>query len=290
MAETRFVDVKGVRTRYFLAGKGEPLILVHGGHFGRKSSAQDWDLNIDPLAERFCVYALDKIGQGHSDNPASDSEYVIGRTVSHLRDFVAALGIGPAHFAGHSRGGYTVTRLAIESPELVKSLTIVSSASLMIPPNPIYREWDRCAKAIENRRDRLRYLVVANSWGQAHITESFLDGLEEMDSHPKCRVAQAKMDAGLFAKFAADLVERQREVHEAVRGGAIKAPTLVAWGYNDPSARFDPIGVDALRLLLPSVPQCEVHVLNQAGHYVYREQPDGFNAALAGFVARHAAA
>lgn len=42
------------------AGNGEPMILVHGSHFGGPSRAHDREHNIGPLSETFDVYALDK--------------------------------------------------------------------------------------------------------------------------------------------------------------------------------------------------------------------------------------
>jgi hypothetical protein len=54
-----WVDVDGVRTRYYEDGRGEPLVLVHGDHFGFIDSLDCWSLNFDGLAERFHVYALD---------------------------------------------------------------------------------------------------------------------------------------------------------------------------------------------------------------------------------------
>ena len=42
--EEKFVDVKGIRTRYLEGGTGEHLVLVHGGHYGMNCSANDWDL------------------------------------------------------------------------------------------------------------------------------------------------------------------------------------------------------------------------------------------------------
>ena len=67
--DAKFVDVKGTNTRYFEAGEGETMLLVHGGQFGGGASAEDWFLNFDALAESFHVYALDKTGQGYSDRP-----------------------------------------------------------------------------------------------------------------------------------------------------------------------------------------------------------------------------
>ena len=69
MKDPQFVDVNGVRTRYYAAGDGEPIVLVHGGHYGQRSSAEDWELNFDRLAEEHRVIAYDKLGMGFTDNP-----------------------------------------------------------------------------------------------------------------------------------------------------------------------------------------------------------------------------
>jgi len=55
-------------------------VLFHGGHFGSHDAAdcaEDWSLNFDGLAERFHVYAVDKIGQGFTDNPQRDEDYTM---------------------------------------------------------------------------------------------------------------------------------------------------------------------------------------------------------------------
>ena len=136
MEDPKYLDVKGIRTRYFEAGKGEPLVLVHGGGFGAHNSAEDWELNFDTFARSYHIFAYDKIGMGFSDNPLSDEEYVIGANVQHLHNFMQAVGIDSAHIAGHSRGGYAVTRLALEHPEAVRTLIIIDSSTLMTPPTP----------------------------------------------------------------------------------------------------------------------------------------------------------
>jgi 2-hydroxy-6-oxo-6-(2'-carboxyphenyl)-hexa-2,4-dienoate hydrolase len=75
MTGERFIDVDGIRTRYFDKGSGEVLVLFHGSHLGTNDaceSALDWELNFDRLAEWFRVIAVDKLGQGHTDNPKRD--------------------------------------------------------------------------------------------------------------------------------------------------------------------------------------------------------------------------
>ena len=68
LLDEKFIDVSGIRTRYFEKGEGDPLVLFHGGEFGYKASsdcADDWDLNFDGLSKWFHVYAVDKLGQGY---------------------------------------------------------------------------------------------------------------------------------------------------------------------------------------------------------------------------------
>ena len=129
MTGEKFVDVDGIRTRYFEKGAGEIVVLFHGGSFGSTTSADsadDWDLNFDGLARWFRVFAVDKLGQGYTDNPAND-DYTMDAVVRHAAGTLHALGIAGAHLVGHSRGGYLVCRLTVERPELVKTCTIVGS-------------------------------------------------------------------------------------------------------------------------------------------------------------------
>jgi pimeloyl-ACP methyl ester carboxylesterase len=283
----RYVDVVGTRTRYFDAGNGPPLVLVHGGGYATHWNAEDWEHNFDDLATTFRVVAVDKIGSGFSDNPKADDQYLIGTTVQHLRRFIETLGLGPVIVAGHSRGGYTVTRLALEHPELVDVLVIVSSSSLMTAPNPQYGVWYRESMKFDDLRDRYRYLITENSYGDAHITERYLDVVVEIDQLEKTRAARPKLDGGLEARFKADLVERQVETHAMIRAGGLRCPTLILWGYDDPSATMERCGIPCMNLILPAVERSEMHVLNRAGHSVFREQPAGFNSTLRDFVRRY---
>jgi len=79
MTEEKYVDVDGIKTRYFEKDSGPLVVLFHGGHFGSQDTAdcaEDWSLNFDGLAERFHVFAVDKIGQGFTDNPKQSAAVV----------------------------------------------------------------------------------------------------------------------------------------------------------------------------------------------------------------------
>lgn len=282
--EEKYVDVKGTRTRYLEAGSGEPLLLVHGHDYGRFTSANTFSLNIDALAKNFHVYAIDKIGAGFTDNPKSDKDYVIGTQVRHTYDFLKTMNINSAHLLGHSRGGYTVCRVALEHPEVCKTLIMVSSNTMMVAYSPIYDEWGRNAAKIEDLREKYRYLAKVNSYKTDHITDELVDQSIKVMSQPKTQEANEKMKAGRKWEFVEDLAIRQKETHDWIKKGKLKAPTLIVWGFNDPSAIFENEGLDLMRLIHSNVPESQMHVINRSGHSVFREHPETFNTIVTNFI------
>jgi 2-hydroxy-6-oxonona-2,4-dienedioate hydrolase len=282
----QYVEVNGARTRYFSAGEGEPVVLVHGGHYGVRGSAEDWELNFDRLAERHRVVAFDKLGMGFTDNPASDGDYTIESHASHLKGLLDALALANVHLVGHSRGGYPVTRVALDDPDRVATLTIVSSSSVTNPFNPVYAEWRRRAESMEER-EAVRYLIAANSYSDAHITESMVDVGVEIGRLEEFAEAKARMADGLYDRFKADMLERLDRIKKEIADGGLRVPTLLMWGFNDPSATMERCGKPAIDQFFPVVEECEMHILNRAGHYCFREQPDAFVDTLLGFVERH---
>ena len=281
--DAKFVDVKGTNTRYFEAGEGETMLLVHGGQFGGGASAEDWFLNFDALAESFHVYALDKTGQGYSDPPPNDEDYVIASAVQHSMDFLDTLDIAPAHIVGHSRGGYLAARVAIERPDLVRTIVIVDSATLM-QPITFYQDIADAAPHFDDPRELSKYLTAQNSFGTEHITDDWTDGKMRMDALDSVQRATAK-NSELQGQFDDNLAAMQHEIHDRIRAGDLQCPTLVVWGLEDPSAVWDPIGVNCLNLVLPNVKDSQMHIFNRSGHYPFREHPEQFNAVIKSFIA-----
>src|SRR3990172_7377903 len=77
MTGAQFINVDGIRTRYFEKGSGETLVFFHGSHFGTTDacdSAIDWELNFNRLARCLRVMGVDKGGQGHTENPKSKAD------------------------------------------------------------------------------------------------------------------------------------------------------------------------------------------------------------------------
>lgn len=287
MTNETFVDVNGIRTRYFAKGEGEVLVLFHGGHFGSHDaadSADDWEPNFDGLARWFRVYAVDKLGQGHTGNPRSDGDYTMAAVVEHAYGFLKTVGLRNVHLVGHSRGGYLVTRLTLEHPELIKSLIVVDSNS--VAPG-IGRNDIVMANPPQPRlsRESQRWVLERYSFSHDHITDEWLEAACRIAELPKYQEAVAKMETvGLrTTRFLPHLAKQKDETFGWIRDGRLKTPTLVVWGFNDPTATLGQ-GQAFFELVAGSAPRAQMHVFNQAGHFSYREHPQAFNEVVRSFV------
>ncbi len=281
--DAKFLDLGGTKTRYFDKGHGEPLVLIHGGSYGFYATSMDWDTVFDSLSKSFRAIAFDKLGQGYTDNPKKDSDYRIAGTYNHTNDLVNALNLKNIHIVGHSRGAYPAARLAMERPDLVKSLIIVDSGTMMWTHNNWYHEVDERADKINNVPEKLKYILGANCFTKGHISGEWLEDVKEVYSLPKCQEAFAK-HASIFSDFEDDLGKWQQQFHGDIRNRKLKKPVLIVWGYNDPSSPMHTVGQNVMKLFFSNLPHTQMKIINRAGHYCYRDQPDIFVKSLTEFI------
>ena len=287
-ADERFVDVDGIRTRYFEKGSGENLVLIHGGVFGSNDAADcslDWGLNFDALARWFHVYAMDKLGQGLTGNPPSDDAYTMAETVRHAIGFLEALKLGGVHVVGHSRGAYVAARMTLERPDLVRSCIPVDTNTLA--PG-MGRNHIVFADAPEPRltRESQRWVIERYSYSGAHITEDWLDSMTEIAQLPKYQETVDRMVTRGLRKslFLTKHSLQKEETLGWIRDRGLQRPTLLVWGYNDPTATLAQ-GLRLFELLTMRERRSQMHIINRAGHFSYREHPREFNEVLRGFIA-----
>jgi pimeloyl-ACP methyl ester carboxylesterase len=286
MNNAKFINLDGIRTRYFEAGTGDDLVLIHGGKYGTFYSAYHWSLNFHELSKHFHVYAFDKLGMGDTDNPKTDADYTMGAVIEHTRAFIRALGIKNATLAGHSRGALPAARMAIDHPDLVKALVIFDSNTLPAEdPNMAYDFYDKLeigAPPIPDREFILRE-PIANSFSHGHITEDFVQEMLRIGTLPRTLEARAKMERFLREKFLPTMREKKYETLKLIEAGKLKAPTLIIWGADDQSSPMK-LGLEVLRVIGAVVPRTEFHAFNQAGHYVFREHAQSVNQLITNFV------
>lgn len=114
------VEVNGATLHYFECGEGDPLIFVHGSTGDLSwatahAAALSSDLRAVSYSRRF---------HSPNDPPHDDDRYALQVHVADLASFLDELDFDPAHIVGHSYGAYVAVALAIEHPELVRSLVL----------------------------------------------------------------------------------------------------------------------------------------------------------------------
>lgn len=285
--DLKFINVKGIKTSYRDDGRGDPIVLIHGGQYGSNSSSSySWSTNIKALSKDFHVYAIDKFGMGDTDIPQSDAEYVFNPTLSHIYDFLDAVGIEEAALVGHSRGALPAARIAVDHPDRVKALVVVNSNTLApADPSTKLSFYEDMAKRSAGTPtiEKAQVEAISYSYRTEHITEDFQEELFRLAQLPKLQEAKKKMKVLGGKLFIPSITKAKEQTLDLIRSGRLKPPTLIIWGLNDPSANVQ-LGVSLLKIVGASVPRSQLHVINEAGHFVFREQPEEFNRSVLNFV------
>ncbi len=247
------------RLRYLQGGSGPPLVLVHG--LG-SSAVQDWGDVIVPLSRRFEVYAPDLPGFGASERP-SGADYGIPMQVEAVRSFMQVVGLPRARVAGISMGGWIVSRLAGEHPEMVERLLVVAAAGMRPdgPPIPVETLFPRDEEGVRT--------LVATVRHKASPPPDFV---------ARDILARHQEQEWIVRRA----LESMREGRDWLDGtlGRAAMPVLVVWGKQD---RLIPVAYAAP--LQGQFPHAELRVLDGCGHVPMADCPEAFESVVLPFLA-----
>jgi 2-hydroxy-6-oxonona-2,4-dienedioate hydrolase len=141
-----YLDAGGVRTRFAEAGRPDApaLLLLHGtgGHW------ETFAPNLPGLAEHFHCIAIDMIGNGFSDKP--DFDYEIPVYVRQVLAVLDSFGVSRAHVAGMSLGAWVAARLAVDAPQRVDRLILMSPAGLIATASNMARIRAERTRAVQD--------------------------------------------------------------------------------------------------------------------------------------------
>lgn len=258
-----FFDHDGCSLHYEEYGHGAPVLLVHG----LGSSCQDWEYQIPALSAHYRVIAVDVRGHGRSDKPRE--RYSIPAFSADIEALLEHLNLGPVHYVGLSMGGMIGFQLAVDRPELLKSLTIVNSAPEV---------------KIKSANDFWQY---AKRWTLARVVsmETIGKGLgnnlfpkpEQSDLRRKIATRWAQNDKRAYlASFDAIVGWGVQE-----RLSRIVCPTLIVTADKD----YTPVQLKADYVRL--IPNARLQVIADSRHATPLDQPDEFNRALIAFIEAH---
>lgn len=288
--KAKWVDVNGIKTRYYEMGSGEPMVLVHGEGWSGHSSANAWSKNIPGLAKRFHVFAPDKLGSGMTDNPKDDKDYNLPGEIDHLYQFIVAMKLGRVHLVGQSHGAGDILFLAVQHPEVVLDLVLCDS-NTAAPPGPPTRRQEaigKCPKEPDWEEWRCRIQAITARPDLAFDDEYFAAG-RYMAGLPMRQETVAKVKAGagapLFDMRPNNAFNEWKvpQLERIKNDGILQVPILLYWGHDDPSAIIQN-GWNLYDVLGAKNPKVRMITVNEAGHFHFREYPDEFNNNVINFI------
>jgi 4,5:9,10-diseco-3-hydroxy-5,9,17-trioxoandrosta-1(10),2-diene-4-oate hydrolase len=122
---SRFLEVDGVNVHFHVAGNGPTLLMIHGGAPGAFGWG-NFGRNLEALAQHFRTIIVDLPGYGKSDKPdvsgPRDQFYA-----QIFKGLLERLNVQKAHILGMATGGGVAFHMAINWPEIVDRLVILSS-------------------------------------------------------------------------------------------------------------------------------------------------------------------
>jgi pimeloyl-ACP methyl ester carboxylesterase len=276
--ELKQIDVYGTPVNYVDVGTDtgdeEPVVLVHG----LGGQWQNWLENIPRLALDRRVIAMDLPGFGLTPEPSDGEALTIPRYARYVNALCDKLRLREVELVGNSMGGYIAAEVAIQFPERVKRLVLVSAAGISSAETleaPILT-FGRVATAIAtNTASRFRMLAarpVTRHFSLALVAryprllkpdlvyEGFMKG-----------AGKPGFDGALRACLDYDFRERLPEV---------KVPTLIVWGEKD---SIIPVrDADEFERLIDDSRKV---VMKDTGHISMAERPVKFNDVLVDFLA-----
>jgi pimeloyl-ACP methyl ester carboxylesterase len=253
------------------SGNGTPVVLVHG----LGGQWQNWLENIPRLAQERRVIALDLPGSGLSEMPRETISIPgYGRVVKALCEHV---GIERAHLVGNSMGGFVASEVAIQFPELVERLVLVSAAGISsanASRTPVLTV-GRVAAAIASYT-AARHRQMARRRVTRHFALAFVA------RHPS-KLAPDLVWEGFMKGTGKpgfnDALRASLEYDFRDRLSEISVPTLIVWGESDTvipvrdAQEFERLIDDSRKV-----------VMDDTGHVPMAERPRTFNDLLSDFL------
>lgn len=262
----RRVDVGDLELAVLEAGSGpETVVLSHSYLVDHRQ----FEAQIEALSNRFRVVAFD-----HRDHGASDratASYDLDRLVADAEAVIDATDAAPCHFVGLSTGGFAGMRLALRSPQLLHSLTLMDTSGQAEPL--VARTKYRALLAILGLAGTR---PVLGSAMRSMFSSRFLRDPSRQSEVGTWRSRIAGNDPQALIRFGRAIFARD-DVLEQLRH--LQTPTLVVVGEQDRS-----LPVSRARALAAAIPTARLEIVPDAGHLSTIEQPEQINGLLLGFL------
>ncbi|MBU8810236.1 alpha/beta fold hydrolase [Mycolicibacterium goodii] len=262
--------------RYHEAGDGPPLLMLHGSGPG-VTGWRNYRGNLAFFAQHFRCLVLEFPGFGVSDDfgghPMLDAQKA-------AVVFADALGLDQVDIIGNSMGGGVGINFAINHPDRVRRLVAIGGIGTNIfGPGP--SEGIRLLQEFTEDPTRARLVDWLNSmvYDPALVTDELIEERWALATDPETLESARRMYGK--AAFAA-MMEMMRNADFPLPWAImhkVKAPTLLTWGRDD---RVSPL--DMALIPMRTIPNAELHVFPNCGHWVMIEAKAAFERTVLSFL------
>ncbi len=254
---------------YEICGDGEAVLLIHGSHIAGTFRP----LTKEPaLADHYQLIRYQRRGFAGSGSPPAS--FSIGEQASDARSLLSHLGIERVHVIGHSYGGVIALQLALDEPEVVRSLAVLEPALITVPSGKYMMEVIASAGELHASGDTAGavdlFLCAVGGPDWRSTTEAAIPGGPE----------QAERDGATF--FEVEVPALTKWSFDVDRANRISQPVLYVIG-NESGPVFEE-GQDLLRSWLPQAEEARLPGVN---HSMLTQDPPLVASAIAEFLRRH---
>jgi len=284
--DTRDIAHGDVRLRVRCAGKGPPLLLLHG----HPQTHAMWHRVAPALAERFTVVLMDLRGRGDSSRaPASTDHALCSKRAMALDALVVMRELGFERFdvCAHDRGARVAHRLALDHPQAVQRLMLLAIA-------PTLAMYEGTTEAFARAYWHWFFLIQPAptperaieadpaAWIREGMGARFA-GLgpfarEAMAEYERCLSIPGSATAVCEDYRASATIDLEHDRADRDAGRKMAAPTRVLWGAHGVVERC----FDVMALWRAAASNVTGRALD-CGHYIAEEQPADLLADMAAF-------
>ncbi|MEU3716851.1 alpha/beta fold hydrolase [Streptomyces californicus] len=278
MQETTY-DIGGRNIFAAETGDGPPVLLLHGGGPGA-SGVSNYARNITELAKEYRVIVPDLPGYGRSTKGVDGSD-PFGHLADGIRGLLDGLGLEKAHLVGNSYGGACALRLALDTPNRVDRMVLMgpggigTTRSLPTPGlNSLLNYYTGDGPSRRKLEKFIRDYLVFNA---ADVPDAAIDERYRASIDPEVIASPPlRRPSGPNALRTVWKMDFTRDA----RLSRLPVPTLVLWGAQDRVNR--PSGGP---MLAERMPNCDLYLVANTGHWVQFERAELFNRLCADFLA-----
>jgi pimeloyl-ACP methyl ester carboxylesterase len=264
--------------RYYDTGDGPPLLFLHGSGPG-VTGWRNFRGVLPTFAAHFRCLVLEFPGFGVSDDFGGHPKVTAqGATVS----FIDALDLDRVDIVGNSMGGGVGINFAIQYPERVRRLvTIGGIGTNLFSPGP--SEGIKLLQEFTENPTRQRLIDWLHSmvYDPALVTDELVEERWNLATDaPTLEAARRMYGKATFAAMMTAMRNSDAPPPWALMH-KVKAPTLLTWGRDD---RVSP--VDMALIPMRTIPNAELHVFPNCGHWAMIEAKAAFESTVLSFLLR----